>query len=188
MFLKDRGSITGEEWLELVDRGVLRAALNPINGPDRVGFGTYSSLAAPEAEAGTPEDTVETAYALVCPDGNTLPCRLVRLVPLRGVPSYVPPDHEIAFALLTLRRGRVAAWAEELGAVEEIGGTRTVAALAFGAAGVDAVVEVVAGDSESLHRQLLAVTDHPSVGTAQVLYATPHRTRGFGAGAATRSD
>lgn len=190
MFLKDRRSISGEEWLELVDRGVLRAALNPINGPYRVGFGTYSSLAAPDSDAsmGTPEETVEAAYALVCPDPDTVPCELVRMVPIRGVPSYVPPDQEICFVLLTLRRGRLSAWAEELGATEELAGTQTLAALTFGTAGVDAVVEVVAGDSDSLHRQLLAVTDHPSVDTARVLYATPPRTRGFGTGKPARSD
>lgn len=188
MFLKDRRSISGEAWLDLVDRGVLRAAVNPINGPFRVGFGAYSSLVAPDGTAGTPEETVSAAYAFVCPDPDTVPCELLRMVPIRGVPSYVPPNVEVAFVLLTLRRGRLSAWAEELGAAEELGGTQTLAALTFGTAGVDAVVEVVAGDSESLHRQLIAVTDHPSVATARVLYASPRRTRGFGAGRAAHTD
>lgn len=190
MFLKNRDSITSRGWLELVDQGVLRAAFSPVNGPWRVGLGTYTALSG-EWPAGDPEDpqvsgdrpiTVEEAYRIVCPSDTKPPCDLVLLQVVRGVVSMLAARPYIAFALLTLDSGKAARWAAETSALEDVQGAEVATALAFGSAGVDAVVEVVADDLGTMEDRVRTFTEIDGVLTSQVLFVAGDRTRGFGLG------
>jgi hypothetical protein len=194
LFLKNRRSISSAGWLELVDRGVLRAAFSPVNGPWRLGVGTYAALSGtlpvgdpddPPADTGDPVETVETAYRLVCPSDTQPPCDLVLLQVFRGVISMLQPRAFVAFAVLRLDRGLAGRWASAAAELPEMDGAEVAAALAHGTAGIDAVVEVVADDLTALQAQLRAFTELAGVAASQVLFASGDRTRGFGRGTAT---
>jgi hypothetical protein len=178
-----KGRLNGPSELEeLVDSGVLRASAQFLGGTYAgMGVATVSSLTAP-VEAEDPD--AATVYRLICPNDVQPPCNLAVLGPVRGVVSALEPRSAIAFLLISLTRGSVRSWRDEVRELRVPEGVDEAVAMAYGVKGLHAVVEIASDDLEAVQERVLEHVDHPGVESYELLWTGGGRTRGFGSGRA----
>lgn len=127
-------------------------------------------------------ETVDEAQEItlnICPIQNG-PCLdgLMETV-LDALSVHMPGSYNM-FAFVELEGGRQQSYREHLAQARQGEGVRDARALLFGMRGIHAAIEVVGDDLTAVSRQLLALTEHPSVASVRSFVVGAENQRGFG--------